>query len=134
MAASAKEQLKDGLNQLVKEGNETAVWEVVANASAAHVANVNELESLRSKLSGYQEREKQLQGGLFASEESRIDRVAGEKRKLDEMSVSTNSGPNNTDIWGEFESMLMSGGGNVGYDHSRAQPAQNGSDILRALR
>lgn len=134
MAATAKEQLKDGLSQLVKDGNETAVWEVVANASAAHVANVNELETLRTKVSGYEEREKQLQGGIFSSEDSRMDRAAGEKRKAEEISLSTSSGPTNTDIWDEFHQMLQASGGNVGYDHSRGDTRNPGASIINELR
>ena len=128
---TAKNQLKAGLDKLVKEGNESGVWEVVACASAVHLANVNHIESLTTELNGYREKEKQLQGGLFAAEESRIDRQAGEKRKHEEIAHAEGGGAGlGGDIWGEFQSMIMSGGGNVGFDQSQGS-GPNGSQMMQ---
>ena len=106
----SKDNLKSGLERLVQEGNPTGVWDVIACASSNWQNNVNEIESLRTKLNSYEEKEKQLQNsGIFAREESRIDTHAGGKRKADDIS------PNVTrDIWGDLESMIMKQGGNDG--------------------
>lgn len=129
---TAKEQLRNGLNKLVQDGNESGVWEVVACASAAHIASVNQIETLTNELNSYREKERQLQGGLFASEESRIDRAAGHKRKVDEaFSGTQQTGPAGGDIWAEFQDMVMSRGGiqPIEYVPGAGGP-ESGSDFL----
>lgn len=51
--AAAKEQLKDGLNRLVQQGDESGVWNVIACASSNWVHNVNQIETLTSQLNEY---------------------------------------------------------------------------------
>lgn len=87
---------------------------MVACASNSWAANVNQIESLTSEINSYKEKEKMLQGGLFADEGSRIGSLSGEKRKNQEPEEAH-------DIWGEFESMIMKGGGNRGIDVSQEQ-------------
>lgn len=112
-----KQELMQGLTGLAEKGDESGVWEVVCCASAAHAQNVNKIESLTQENTQYKERERQLQGGLFQHESSRLGSISasdtgvGEKRKADDISPQP-------DIWGEFQSMLMSNGGNVGADYS----------------
>lgn len=107
-----KEDLRAGLDRLAQRGDETGVWEVMACASAAHVARVTELEQLRTEVNAFRERDKALQqGGIFASEASRIDDgSAGYKRKSDEISTSvTDNGV--PDIFEEFTNTIMRDGG-----------------------
>jgi hypothetical protein len=122
--AGAKEQLKEGLNRLVQSGDESGVWNVIACASSSWVSNVNQIETLTTQLNEYREKERLLSGGIFQAEESRvassamIPPVIGEKRKADGISMAhgaTAGSPG--DIWSEFQTMMMSGGGNVGYDY-----------------
>ena len=120
--AAAKEQLKEGLNRLVQSGDESGVWNVIACASSNWVSNVNQIEQLTTQLNEYREKERLLSGGIFQSEESRVGShaipPAGEKRKIDSISEAhgaTSGSPG--DIWSEFQSMMMSRGGNVGYDY-----------------
>jgi DNA repair exonuclease SbcCD ATPase subunit len=103
-----KTDLKAGLERLAQRGDESGVWEVMACASAAHVQRVNELESLRTEVNAFREREKMLQGGMFATEESRISSSeVGMKRKSDDISDSTGV-PN---IFDEFTRTFMERGG-----------------------
>ena len=97
--------------------------QVVACASSNWAENVNRIESLTTEINSYREKEKQLQGGLFQSEGSRIEDRApdgdagGGKRKLESISDGGGGGGNGAvDIWGEFQNMIMSSGGNVGND------------------
>ena len=120
--AGAKEQLKDGLNRLVQSGDESGVWNVIACASSSWVSNVNQIEQLTTQLNEYREKERLLSGGIFQSEESRVasavPAVAGDKRKADGISTAhgaTAGAPG--DIWSEFQTMMMAGGGNAGYDY-----------------
>ena len=111
---TSKESLLQGLNSLVKDGNETGVWEVVACASSNWKANANEIETLRGRLNSYEEREKELQNSdIFTDESARLDTNAS-KRKADDISAATQ--PNS--IWDEFETMIMKGGGNAGSDYT----------------
>lgn len=126
--AGAKEQLKEGLNRLVQSGDESGVWNVIACASTSWVSNVNQIEQLTTQLNEYREKERLLSGGIFQSEESRmssipggsssLSAVPGDKRKADGISQAhgaTSGTPG--DIWSEFQSMMMAGGGNMGYDY-----------------
>lgn len=112
-----KQDLMQGLTGLAEKGDESGVWEVACCASAAHAQNVNKIESLTQENTQYKERERQLQGGLFQHESSRLGSISasdtgvGDKRKADDISPQP-------DIWGEFQNMLMSNGGNVGADYS----------------
>lgn len=105
-----KEDLKQGLSRLAQRGDESGVWEVMACASAAHVEKVDELERLRTEVNGFRDKEKQLQGGVFASESSRMGDDAHGKRKADDISssVTDNGVP---DIFDEFTKTIMAGGG-----------------------
>lgn len=105
-----KEDLRAGLERLAKRGDETGVWEVMACASSAHVARVTELESLRTEVNTFREREKALQGGVFGAEDTRLLQEVGSKRKIEEIStnVSVNGVP---DIFEEFSKTIMSEGG-----------------------
>lgn len=111
--ASAVEQVKHGLQQCANNGKDNAVWEVVACASAAHALRVNELETLRVEVNAFRDKEKQLQGGMFADAESRSQAGSGSKRKSDEISSSTtdNGVP---DIFEEFTRSIINTGGNSG--------------------
>lgn len=110
--SKTKEDLKEGLARLAQRGDESGVWEVMACASASHVEKVNELEKLRSEVNDFREKERQLQGGLFASEAARVKDPAQEhgKRKFDEISTShTDNGVPN--IFDEFTNTIMNMGG-----------------------
>ena len=50
----SKENLKNNLEQLAKEGNATGVWEVMACASSNWAANVNQIETLTQQVNSYQ--------------------------------------------------------------------------------
>ena len=50
---AAKGQLKDGLQHLINEGNESGVWNVIACASNSWVANVNSIEALTNEVNSY---------------------------------------------------------------------------------
>jgi hypothetical protein len=114
--AASKDQLRDGLNRLVQQGDESGVWNVIACASSNWAHNVDQIETLTHQLNEYKEKEKLLSGGIFQSEESRMSSIGiGEKRKYDEIGITkgATSASDNT-IWSEFEHMLMSSGGNKG--------------------
>jgi hypothetical protein len=104
----AKDQLKTGLQHLIDDGNESGVWNVIACASSRWVDNVNSIETLTNEVNSYKEKEKELQNLGFANESSRISGDSG-KRKAEDMS---DSAPR--DIWNEFETIMMQGGGNKG--------------------
>ena len=116
--AAAKDQLKEGLNKLVQQGDESGVWNVIACASSNWVHNVNQIETLTTQLNEYREKERLLTGGIFQSEESRMSNIpsSGDKRKFDDIGMThgaTASGSGGDhDIWSEFQSMMMSSGGN----------------------
>ena len=124
--AAAKQQLREGLNRLVQQGDESGVWNVIACASSSWIHNVNQIETLTSQLNEYKEKERLLSGGIFQSEESRISTssaiptpmAAGEKRKYDDIGMTRNGMPegfSDHDIWSEFQGMMMSTGGNRGF-------------------
>jgi vacuolar-type H+-ATPase subunit I/STV1 len=122
--AAAKDQLKDGLNRLVQSGDESGVWNVIACASSNWISNVNQIEQLTQQLNEYREKERLLSGGIFQSEESRVSGasaippVPGEKRKADGISQAHGASSGMAgDIWSEFQTMMMSSGGNMGYDY-----------------
>jgi hypothetical protein len=126
--AAAKDQLKEGLNRLVQSGDESGVWNVIACASSNWVSNVNQIETLTTQLNEYREKERLLTGGVFHSEESRasslsgnsnlLNSSSGEKRKIDGIShLHGASSGTPGDIWSEFQTMMMSSGGNRGYDY-----------------
>ena len=50
---SAKQQLKNGLQTLINEGNESGVWNVIACASSNWASNVNSIESLTNEVNSY---------------------------------------------------------------------------------
>ena len=109
--ATCKKQLEDGLLRLANEANENPIWQVMACASSNWASNVNQIETLTTRINELQEKEKEWQNNQFASEESRvqISNVSG-KRKADDMDQNVVS----ADIWSEFETMMMRGGGNAG--------------------
>lgn len=115
----------------MERGMADGMWEVMAMASSNWQSNVNELERLRAENNSFKEKEKQLaDSGMFSSEDSRIEPASGHKRKAEgepERPVQ--------DIWGEFESMMMKNGGNVGYDYTNAPAAGSaptfGADMYR---
>ena len=120
--AAAKDQLKDGLNRLVQSGDESGVWNVIACASSSWVSNVNQIEQLTTQLNEYREKERLLSGGIFQSEESRVSGaippVTGDKRKADGISQAHGASSGSPgDIWSEFQTMIMAGGGNMGHDY-----------------
>lgn len=78
-----KQQITDGLSKLVQEGNESGVWNMVACASSAWQANVNEIESLRARVNSFEEKEKQLMdSGVFSNEDARLESATTGKRKV----------------------------------------------------
>ena len=60
-------------------------------------------------MNSYKEKEKELQGGMFANDSHRIIEDS-RKRKSDEITQDTPA----KDIWSEFETIMMQGGGNKG--------------------
>lgn len=98
-----KQELMQGMEKIVKETKEESpVWQVMCQASAAHKRNVTQLQKITED---YNALKTKIEGGNFASEDSRI---AGTKRK--ETEEPTRSG----NVWDEFESMCK-GGGLSGY-------------------
>jgi hypothetical protein len=71
------------------------------------------------------EQEKELQGSMFASESNRVVET-DRKRKAEDM---TSEAPK--DIWGEFETMMMKSGGNVGQLYT---PSGTGTVDVNSLR
>ena len=106
---AAKDQLKNGLQHLINDGNESGVWNVIACASNSWVANVNSIKALTNEVNSYKEKEKELQGGMFAQESHRISEHY-HKRKANQ--ISDDIAPK--DIWSKFETIMMQGGGNRG--------------------
>jgi hypothetical protein len=47
---AAKDQLKNGLQHLIDDGNESGVWNVIACASSSWIANVNSIETLTNEV------------------------------------------------------------------------------------
>lgn len=89
-----KQEFMSGMQKIVKETKEESpVWQVMCQASAAHIKNVNQLQKITEE---YNALKTKVEGGTFASEDARI---AGGKRK--EPEEPTRSG----NAWDEFESM-----------------------------
>jgi len=98
-----KQELMQGMEKIVKETKEESpVWQVMCQASAAHKRNVTQLQKITED---YNALKTKIEGGNFASEDSRI---AGTKRK------ETEEPTRNGNVWDEFESMCK-GGGLSGY-------------------
>lgn len=92
-----KMEFMNGMERIVKETKEDSpVWQVMCQASATHKRNVTQLEKITHD---YNDLKKKLEGGSFASEESRF---SGAKRKEME--------PKNTNVWDDFESMCKGSG------------------------
>ena len=155
-----QEQLKEGLNRLVQQGDESGVWNVIACASSNWVHNVNQIETLTHQLNEYkvcscfcllksamqqqsltlckeQEKERLLTGGIFQSEESRMGSSSsaaipsvfssGDKRKYEDIGMTHGATSRaDHDIWSEFQTMMMSSGGNKGiYDAASQMPSNS---------
>lgn len=89
-----KEDFMKGMEHIVNETKEDSpVWQVMCQASAAHKRNVTQLQKITED---YNSLKTKVEGGTFASEDSRI---SGGKRKDPE--EPTRSG----NVWDDFESM-----------------------------
>jgi hypothetical protein len=97
-----KEDFMSGMLNIVKETKEESpVWQVMCQASAAHQKNVTRLQKITED---YNALKTKVEGGTFASEDARI---SGSKRKeCEEPTRSSN-------VWDEFESMCKGGGLNA---------------------
>ena len=89
-----KQEFMLGMERIVKETKEDSpVWQVMCQASATHKKNVTQLQKMTED---YNSLRTKVEGGTFASEDSRI---AGTKRKeCEEPTRSSN-------VWDEFETM-----------------------------
>lgn len=130
---ASKDMLRAGLQKLVNDGNESGVWEVVACASSNWQNNVNQIEALTQEVNSYKEKEKQLQGGLFQSENSRFTEgsLSGHKRSapeaeseggMDSGYFANSSRGAGGDMWSELETMFSREGGVKPLDYSQAPP------------
>jgi BMFP domain-containing protein YqiC len=91
-----KQEFMSGMQRIVKEKKEESpVWQVMCQASAAHIRNVNQLQKITED---YNALKTKVEGGTFASEDSRI---AGLKRKEPEEPSRAKEGG----AWDEFETM-----------------------------
>jgi hypothetical protein len=89
-----KQEFMSGMERIVKETKEESpVWQVMCQASAAHIRNVNQLQKITEE---YNALKTKVEGGTFASEDARI---AGLKRKEPEEPAKSGG------AWDEFESM-----------------------------
>ena len=89
-----KQEFMSGMERIVKETKEESpVWQVMCQASAAHIKNVNQLQKITDE---YNALKTKVEGGTFASEDARI---AGLKRKEPEEPAKSGG------AWDEFESM-----------------------------
>ena len=94
-----KEEFMSGMERIVKETKEDSpVWQVMCQASAAHKRNVTKLQEMTEN---YNSLKTKVEGGNFAAEDARI---SGHKRKECEETV-----PSRGNVWDEFESMCKSG-------------------------
>jgi|GEM_PF-2648948 len=92
-----KQEFMNGMERIVKDTKEESpVWQVMCQASAAHRRNVASLQKITDD---YNSLKTKLEGGSFANEESRI---AGNKRMQPEPSTNSN-------VWDEFEEMCKGG-------------------------
>ena len=94
-----RKQFEQGLYRVADRGENNAIFDVLCTASEQSVTRASELEKLRIE---HEDLKKKLNGGQFASEDAR---VSGVKRSSDEIS----SAP--TDIWTEFEQIMMRANG-----------------------
>jgi septal ring factor EnvC (AmiA/AmiB activator) len=93
-----KEEFMSGMSRIVEETKEESpVWQIMCQASAAHMRNVNQLQKVTEE---YNTLRTKLEGGTFAAEESRV----GSKRK-EPTETCSRSG----NVWDEFESMCKGG-------------------------
>jgi hypothetical protein len=96
-----KEEFMKGMQGFVTETKEDSpVWQVMCQASAAHIKNVNELQKRTEE---YNALKTKVEGGTFAAEDARIE-GCGSKRKEPE------SAHQSSNVWDEFESMCRGGG------------------------
>jgi len=94
-----KQEFMNGMERIVKDTKEDSpVWQVMCQASAAHKRNVTQLQKMTEE---YNSLKTKVEGGNFASEDSRI---AGGKRKDPE--EPTRGG----NVWDEFETMCRGSG------------------------
>lgn len=122
-----KKSMHERMETLANQGNETGVWEILACASSNHRANVHQIEALNNELNSYREKERQLQGGVFGSESSRVEQVGTKRVRQDQddyrdplAAASSSSRPNDpSNIWMDFQDMVMRQGGNTGSDYSQ---------------
>ena len=92
-----KEEFMSGMQKIVKETKEESpVWQVMCQASAAHRRNVNALQKITED---YNTLKTKVEGGTFASEEARF---TGVKRSQPEPVTHSN-------VWDEFEEMCKGG-------------------------
>jgi len=93
-----KTDFMQGMERIVKDTKEDSpVWQVMCQASAAHRRNVNQLQKVTEEFNTLKTK---VEGGTFANEESRVG-----KRKEPE-ACSDRSG----NCWDEFESLCKGGG------------------------
>ena len=91
-----KQEFMNGMQRIVTETKEESpVWQVMCQASAAHIRNVNQLQKITEDSNALKTK---VEGGTFASEDARI---AGIKRKEPEEPPRTGGGG----AWDEFETM-----------------------------
>lgn len=89
-----KQEFMSGMQKIVKETKEESpVWQVMCQASAAHIKNVNQLQKITEE---YNALKTKVEGGTFASEDARI--AGGKRKEPEEPARSGNA-------WDEFESM-----------------------------
>jgi hypothetical protein len=93
-----KQEFMNGMERIVKDTKEESpVWQVMCQASAAHRRNVASLQKITED---YNSLKTKVEGGSFAHESSRI---SGNKRSEPESSSNSN-------VWDEFEEMCKGGG------------------------
>jgi hypothetical protein len=86
-----KDNLVNSLESLATKGNDGAIWEVMACASASHRSNINQLEALQVENNRLKKEQSDLSDGLFGAEKNRQDdTIAGgspssRKRKVIEV-------------------------------------------------
>jgi len=94
-----KQEFMQGMERIVNDTKEDSpVWQVMCQASAAHKRNVTQLQKITED---YNALKTKVEGGTFATEESRI---SGSKRK--EAEEPTRAG----NVWDDFESICRGGG------------------------
>lgn len=95
---SQKAEFMQGMERIVKDTKEDSpVWQVMCQASAAHKRNVTQLQKITDD---YNSLRTKVEGGTFASEDSRISGI--KRKEPDEPARCGN-------VWDEFESMCKGG-------------------------